>query len=55
MDNMKRFVSFLLCFVMLLGFLPVNALAADATETPLDAIVVFSDLLIGSKTNDESG
>ena len=55
MDNKKRFVSFLLCFVMLLGFLPVNALAADATETPLDAIVVFSDLHIGTKANDESG
>lgn len=55
MDNMKRFVSMLLCFVMLFGFLPVNALAVDATETPLDAIVVFSDLHIGTKTNDESG
>ena len=55
MDNMKRFVSFLLCFVMLLGFLPVNARAVDATETPLDALVVFSDLHIGTKTNDESG
>ena len=55
MDNMKRFVSFLLCFVMILGFMPVNALAADATETPLDAIVVFSDLHIGTKADDESG
>ena len=44
MDNMKRFVSMLLCAVMLLGFLPVTAFAADATETPVDALVIFSDL-----------
>ena len=54
MDNMKRFVSFLLCFVMLLGFLPVNAHAVDATETPLDALVVFSDLHIGTNNTKES-
>ncbi|MBQ7229773.1 MAG: VWA domain-containing protein [Oscillospiraceae bacterium] len=44
MDNMKRFVSMLLCLVMVLGFLPVSAVAADAAETPLDAAVIFSDL-----------
>ena len=44
MDNMKRFVSMLLCVVMLLGFLPVTAFAADATETPVDAALFFSDL-----------
>ena len=44
MDNMKRFVSMLLCVVMLLGFLPVSAFAADATETPVDAALFFSDL-----------
>ena len=49
MDNMKRFVSFLLCFVMLLGFLPANAFAAgETTKTPVDALVVFSDLHIGT-------
>ena len=54
MDNMKRFVSMLLCFVMLFGFLPVNALAADATETPVDALVVFSDLHIGTANTNEN-
>ena len=44
MDNMKRFVSMLLCLVMVLGFLPVSAVAADASETPLDAALFFSDL-----------
>ena len=55
MDNMKRFVSFLLCFVMLLGFLPANAFAAgETTKTPVDALVVFSDLHIGTTGTKES-
>lgn len=45
MDNMKRFVSFLLCFVMVLGFVPVNAFAADtANSGVVDAALFFSDL-----------
>lgn len=55
MDNMKRFVSFLLCFVMLLGFLPANAFAAgETTKTPVDALVVFSDLHIGTTGTKEN-
>ena len=52
MDKMKRFVSFLLCFVMILGFLPVNAFATDTAATTRDAIdaaVFFSDLHINNK------
>ena len=54
MDNMKRFVSMLLCFVMLLGFLPAGAAVADAAETPLDAAVIFSDLHIGTNSSQNS-
>ena len=52
MDNMKRFVSMLLCFVMLLGFLPVGVFAAgETTATPIDAAIIFSDLHINSNSS----
>ena len=54
MDNMKRFVSMLLCVVMMLGFLPVSAVAADASETPLDAALFFSDLHTTASSYKES-
>ena len=45
MEAMKRILSFLLCFVMVFGMLPVNAFATDAEgvviseETPVESPV----------------
>ena len=44
MKEMKRILSLVLCFVMLVGMLPSFAFAAKAAETPVDALVVMSDL-----------
>ena len=44
MKEMKRILSLVLCFVMLVGLLPNLAFLAKAEEAPLDALVIFTDL-----------
>ena len=44
MKEMKRVISLVLCFVMLVGLLPTFAIEAKAADTPVDALVVFTDL-----------
>lgn len=54
MNVMKRALSLVLCLVMLVGILPNQAFFASAAETPVDALVVMSDLHINtnqSQTN----
>ena len=54
MKEMKRFISMVLCLVMILGMLPLGALRVNAAETvPLDALVVMSDLHIGTNKTDK--
>ena len=48
MKEMKRILSLVLCFVMLVGMLPAFAIAVKAEEVPVDALVVMSDLHVGT-------
>ncbi len=44
MKEMKRILSLVLCFVMLVGMMPAIALSADAAGEVVDAALFFSDL-----------
>ena len=44
MQRFNKVVALLLCVVMLIGFVPVSALAADGAGTVVDAAIIFSDL-----------
>ena len=49
--TMKRIVSLVLCLVLIVGVLPVNALALPQpkeTAAPVDAAIFFSDLHNGT-------
>lgn len=54
MKEMKRILSLVLCLAMLVGMLPMFALKAEAAETPVDALVVFSDLHVGTSGTSSS-
>ena len=51
MKEMKRVISLVLCFVMLVGLLPNFAIETKAAEAPVDALVVMSDLHINTNTS----
>ena len=53
MKEMKRILSLVLCFVMLVGMMPAFALAVKAEEVPVDALVVMSDLHIGTNSTNK--
>ena len=53
MKEMKRLLALVLCFVMLVGLMPVSALAAE-TEQPLDTAIMFSDLHTSNSDYKES-
>ena len=54
MKEMKRILSLVLCFVMLVGMMPAFAIAAKAEEVPVDALVVMSDLHIGTNSTNST-
>ena len=51
MERVKRVVSLVLCLVMLVGLLPTIAIETKAAETPVDALVVMSDLHINTNAS----
>ena len=54
MKEIKRVLSLILCFVMVVGMMPVFVLNAEAaTGALVDTAVIFSDLHIGTNDTDK--